>query len=262
MIASSGEVVALVAERCPGMDPTIDAEEREELILEHIGLVRYIVGRVSVRLPESVEREDLESAGIVGLIKATDRFEPGRGVKFATYASSVIRGEIMELLRSRDWAPRSVRKRYRKLEETVTRLRRQLGRQPSEDEIRGALDLSAEEYRELLSATASMAVSSLDELMNTDETTHPDEDAFGFEPASEGDNPAEVVDEGALQELISRAVDDLPERDRIVIGLYYQDELTLREIGEVLGVTESRVCQIHTQAITRLRTSLESMLEE
>ena len=260
MIASSGEVVALVAERCPGMDPTIDAEEREELILEHIGLVRYIVGRVSVRLPESVEREDLESAGIVGLIKATDRFEPGRGVKFATYASSVIRGEIMELLRSRDWAPRGVRKRYRELEQTVARLQHQLGRQPDESEIRCALGLEADEYQELLSSTASLAVASLEELMEADETLQVDEDSLPLEPTSIGDDPAEVVDRQALQELIAHAVDDLPERDRIVIGLYYQDELTLREIGEVLDVTESRICQIHTQAITRLRVSVEMML--
>lgn len=251
----------MVAERTP-QTHSASAQEREKLILEHVGLVRYIVGRVSVRLPESVDREDLESAGIVGLIKATDRFEPGRGVKFATYASTVIRGEIMELLRSRDWAPRSVRKRYRELESAVAGLQRQLGRQPTEDEIRSSLGMNAEDYQELLSSTASVAVASLEELMEADESLQVDEDALPLEPAAIGEDPAELVDRRALQDLIARAVDDLPERDRIVIGLYYQDELTLREIGEVLNVTESRVCQIHTQAITRLRTSVESMLEE
>ncbi len=252
----------MAAERCTHAAPVLSEEQRERLILEHVGLVRYIVGRVSVRLPESVEQEDLESAGIIGLIKATDRFEPGRGVKFATYASSVIRGEIMELLRSRDWAPRSVRRRYRELEGTVAELQRQLGRQPNEEEIRDSLQLSASDYHELLSATASMAVNSLEELMEGDESAQIDEDGLPIEPSSLSEDPAEVVDQQALKELIARAVDDLPDRDRIVIGLYYQDELTLREIGEVLDVTESRVCQIHTQAITRLRTKVEMMLDE
>jgi RNA polymerase sigma factor for flagellar operon FliA len=128
------EVIGLVAQRCPRqqVENRQSEDEREQRILDHVGLVKYIVGRVAVRLPESVDREDLESAGIVGLIKAADRYEPGRGVKFATYASSVIRGEVMELLRSRDWAPRSVRRRYRELEETVAALKRQLGRQPTD----------------------------------------------------------------------------------------------------------------------------------
>ena len=256
------EVIVLVAERRPQAAPTVDESERESLILEHVGLVKYIVGRVAVRLPDSVDREDLESAGIVGLIKAADRFEPGRGVKFATYASTVIRGEVMELLRSRDWAPRSVRRRYRELEVAVSQLKRQLGRQPTEEEIRRALRLSPADYQELLSLTSSMAVSSLEEMMEIDETLQVDSTALPAETALLGDDPAEIVDRQALHELLAMAVDDLPERDRVVIGLYYQDELTLREIGEVLDVTESRVCQIHTQAIARLRTSVEIMLEE
>lgn len=250
----------MAAERCPQPRPMLSAEERERLILEHVGLVRYIVGRVAVRLPDSVEREDLESAGIIGLIKAADRFEPGRGIKFATYASSVIRGEVMELLRSRDWAPRSVRKRYRELERTIATLQRQLGRQPTEEEIARALRLTPDQYRELLAATSAMAISSLEELMEADESSEPDEARLPGEPQSWGEDPAQIVDREALKELLARAVEQLPERDRIVIGLYYQDELTLREIGEVLEVTESRVCQIHTQAIARLRACVEEML--
>jgi len=238
-----------------------EAQERERLILEHMGLVKYIVGRVSVRLPESVEREDLDSAGIMGLIKAADRYEPGRGVKFATYATSVIRGEVMELLRSRDWAPRSVRRRYRELESAIGELQQQLGRQPNEDEISSRLLLTKEEYHELLSITGSMAVASLEEMVEGDQALQMDETALPGEPVVHGDDPAEIVDRQALHDVIARAVDGLPQRDRIVIGLYYQDELTLREIGEVLEVTESRVCQIHTQAIARLRASVESLLE-
>jgi RNA polymerase sigma factor for flagellar operon FliA len=256
------EVIGLVAERCPRTSPALDEQQREDLILEHVGLVKYIVGRVAVRLPDSVDREDLESAGIVGLIKAADRYEPGRGVKFATYASSVVRGEVMELLRSRDWAPRSVRKRYRDLETAVGQLQRQLGRQPTEEEICRRLRLSPSEYQDLLSLTSSMAVSSLEEMMEVDETLQVDDTALPGEPTPRGEDPADIMDREALHDLLARAVDDLPERDRVVIGLYYQDDLTLREIGEVLDVTESRVCQIHTQAIARLRTRVETMLEE
>ncbi|MGI5818253.1 MAG: sigma-70 family RNA polymerase sigma factor [Armatimonadota bacterium] len=252
----------MVAERCPETSPALNEAQREGVILEHVGLVKYIVGRVSVRLPDSVDREDLESAGIVGLIKAADRYEPGRGVKFATYASSVIRGEVMELLRSRDWAPRSVRKRYRDLETAIAQLQRQLGRQPSEEEICQRLRVSLAEYQELLSLTSSLAVSSLEEMMELDETLQVDQTALPGEPSSRAEDPAEIIDRQALHDLLARAVEGLPERDRIVIGLYYQDELTLREIGEVLDVTESRVCQIHTQAIARLRTTVKSMLEE
>jgi RNA polymerase sigma factor for flagellar operon FliA len=251
----------VAAERLAETRAVLGDDERERLILEHVGLVRYIVGRVAVRLPESVEREDLESAGIVGLIKAADRFEPRRGVKFATYATAVVRGEVMELLRSRDWVPRSVRKRFRELEQALAELRRQLGRQPSEEEVRVALRLSEQDYQQLLSETSAIAVTSLEELMEVDETLRPEESGLSHEPAATGDDPAQIVDEKALQGLLARAVDELPERDRIVIGLYYQDELTLREIGEVLGVTESRICQIHTQAIARLRTRVAAMLE-
>lgn len=250
--------VAAESSQTPG--PVLQERAREELIREHVGLVHFIVGRVSIRLPDTVEREDLESAGLLGLVKAADRFDPARGVKFATYASTVIRGEVMEALRAKDWAPRSVRRRYRQLEAAVAQLQRELRRQPSEEEVRGALRLDEQEYHELLSATSYMAVASLEELMEQEETMQPTEADRPIEPSANDDDPARIVDEEALKQLIAEAVDQLPERDRVVIGLYYQDELTLREIGEVLDVTESRVCQIHTQAITRLRTAVQSKL--
>jgi len=247
----------LAAEEAHVPEPTLTEQERESLIEEHVGLVRYIVGRVAMRLPDGVDHEDLESAGIIGLIKAADRFEPARGVKFATYASAVIRGEVMEALRAKDWAPRSLRRRYRELEEAIARLQGQLRRQPTEAEIRRELRLDEDEYRELLWDTSSMAVSSLEELMELTESTHGSVEESLIEPEAIAEDPAQIVDEAALKELLAEAVAQLPERDRIVIGLYYQDELTLREIGEVLEVTESRVCQIHTQEL-QSRTSCAS----
>lgn len=240
--------------------PVLNERERENLINEHVGLVHYIVGRVAMRLPDSVERDDLESAGLIGLIKATDRFDPARNVKFATYASSVIRGEVMEALRAKDWAPRSVRRRYRELEQCLATLQRQLGRQPTEAEIRRDMQLTEVEYENLLTTTSHMAVASLEELMEMEEALQVTGADRPIEPSADEDDPAQLVDDEAMQGLIAEAVDHLPERDRIVIGLYYQDELTLREIGEVLDITESRVCQIHTQAITRLRTSVKEEL--
>jgi len=251
----------LAAEEAREPDTEIVDEEREKLITEHVGLVRHVVGRVAVRLPDGVDRDDLESAGIIGLIKAADRFDPARGVKFATYASAVVRGEVMEALRAKDWAPRSLRRRYRELEAAIAQLQRQLGRQPEEAEIRRALRLSEEEYQDLLAETSSMAITSLEELMERDESVREAGEESFSEPQGTGADPAEVVDQEAFKELLAEAVDQLPERDRVVIGLYYQDELTLREIGEVLEITESRVCQIHTQAITRLRSAVNNKLE-
>jgi RNA polymerase sigma factor for flagellar operon FliA len=237
-------------------------QQREDLIKAHIGLVRHVVGRVVVRLPEGVDRDDLESAGVIGLIKAADRFDPTRGVKFATYASAVVRGEVMEALRAKDWAPRSLRRRYRQLEETIAQLQRQLRRQPDESEIRRALHLGEEQYQDLLAETSAMAITSLDELMEGEEGLYETGEEGFTEPPGTALDPAEVVEQEAFKELLAEAVDQLPERDRIVIGLYYQDELTLREIGEVLDITESRVCQIHTQAITRLRSSIRNKLQQ
>jgi RNA polymerase sigma factor for flagellar operon FliA len=252
-------VVSLAAEEVHAPRSHISDSERQKLIEDHVGLVHYVVGRIALRLPDGVDREDLESAGIVGLIKAADRYDPARQVKFATYASAVIRGEIMEALRAKDWAPRSLRRRYRQLEETIAHLQAQLQRQPTEAEIRRELGLGETEYRQLLWETSGMAVSSLEELMELTDSAH-GEESF-VEPAGTAEDPAQVVDEQALAQLLAEAVEQLPERDRTVIGLYYQDELTLREIGEVLDVTESRVCQIHTQAITRLRSSLRNKLQ-
>lgn len=255
-------VMDLAAEEARVRETQAADEQREKLITDHIGLVRHVVGRVVVRLPDGVDRDDLESAGIIGLIKAADRFDPARGVKFATYASAVVHGEVMEALRAKDWAPRSLRKRYRELEAAIAQLQGQLGRQPEEAEIRRALRLSEEEYQELLAETNSMAITSLEELMEREESVREAGEEGFIESQGAGGDPAEVIDQEAFKELLAEAVGQLPERDRIVIGLYYQDELTLREIGEVLEITESRVCQIHTQAVTRLRSAVNNKLAE
>ena len=226
---------------------------REETIVKHVSLVHFVVGRIMMTLPESVDKEDLISCGIVGLISAVDRFDPHRGVKFDTYATQVIRGAVMEALRSEDWAPRSVREKCRRLERAVAGLEGQLGRPPDEQEIAAALELNLDDYYALLSDVSSLSLLSLEELLTVDEV--PVNAGAGYE-SFVSTNPAVIAQNKELHRLLAEAIRQLPERERTVIALYYYEELTLKEIGAVLGVTESRVCQIHTQSIVRLRAKL------
>lgn len=226
--------------------------ERERLIADHVRLVHHIVGRISAHLPENVDHEDLISAGILGLIKAIDRYDASRGAKLATYASSVIRGEVMESLREKDWAPRSVRRKARELARVSASLEYELGRVPTDDELAEAVGISLDDYHRLLEDTSGATLLSLEEAM-----AGGDEDRDGetpdLAPLDTFADPAVRFEEQDVRRVLVEAIERLPEREQQVLGLYYQRELTLKEIGRVLGVTESRVCQIHSQAIARLR---------
>ena len=239
--------------------PRMTEVERERVIHEHVDLVKYEVDRVAATLPNQVDREDLVSAGIIGLIKAVDRFDPTRGASFATYATTIMRGAIMDELRAMDWAPRGLR--YRRLEESIARLRQELGRQPQESEIAQDLGMTLDEYKRLLKDATTTAIVSLEGLVETtgDARIPSTDDAA---TARTEWNPAAVVDNAELRRLLAEVVVELSEREQMVISLYYDEELTLQEIGAVLGVTESRVCQIHTQAIARLRASLFARLAQ
>lgn len=231
------------------------AKQREQIIRDHVHIVRFVVGRMTTQLPGSVDREDLISAGILGLIKAVDRFDPNRGVKFETYATTVVRGEVMESLRARDWAPRSLRRKLRHLGEVMTRLEGRLSRAPEEDEIAEEMEMSLEEYHKFLADASAATVCSMEELLASDEPTERLVDD-PREPTDDFADPSLVIETRELRRLVAEAVMRLPERERTVISLYYEQELTLKEIGEVLGVTESRICQIHTQATARLRAAV------
>ena len=226
--------------------------ERERLIADHVRLVHHIVGRISVHLPDNVDREDLVSAGVLGLIKAVDRYDAARGAKLATYASSVIRGEIMESLREKDWAPRSVRRKARELAKVAAALEYELGRPPEETEISEAMGITIEEYQKMLEDTSGATLLSLEEALAGGEDDREGE-AADVDPEDDFADPALQFEDQDVRRLLVGAIERLPEREKYVLGMYYQRELTLKEIGRVLGVTESRVCQIHTQAIHRLR---------
>lgn len=228
--------------------------EREAAILEYAHLVRYVVGRIMVELPSHVDRDDLISHGTIGLIKAVDRFDSSRGVKFETYAIAVIRGAVLEALRQDDWVPRSIREKARRVQETVNGLEMELGRPPEAQEIADALDLSLPEYEKLLSEVSVVTVSSLEGAMEA-------EGDAGARPMDvtleQGHAPERRLALEDRTRILAEAVASLPEREQMVIALYYQEGLTLKEIGAVLEVTESRVCQIHTQSLLRLRARLE-----
>ncbi len=230
----------------------LSAEERERLILEHLPQVRLIARRIHERLPESVQLEDLVSTGILGLIAAIDRYRPEQNVKLKTYAEYKIRGAILDSLRGLDWAPRQQRRRSRQIEQAVAALEQKLKRAPSEEEIAAELGLSLDEYREWLSDAHGLNLGSLDSGAGEDGSR----DLLRFVAADDGEWPSRVFERKELHRLLKTAISRMPYMERTVLGLYYQEELTLREIARIVKLHESRVSQLKTQAIIRLRAFL------
>jgi len=231
---------------------TLSSDERERLILEHLGQVRLIARRIHERLPESVNLDDLVSTGIVGLISAIDRFDPRHNVKLKTYAEYKIRGAILDSLRGLDWAPRQQRRRSKQIESAVGVLEQKLKRAPSEEEIASELGLAIDEYHDWLVEIRGLNVGSLEGSAREDDGR----DLLRFVADAEDDWPSHVLERAELRRILAQAISRMPYIERTVIGLYYQEELTLREISRVVNLHESRVSQLKTQAIVRLRTFL------
>src|SRR5918997_5790943 len=223
---------------------TNDRALRDRLILTYAPLVKYVAGRLGSGLPAHVEEGDLTSYGLLGLIGAIERFDPERDIKFETYAMARIRGAIIDELRALDWVPRSIRARARDIERAIGELEARLGRAPTDEEIAAKLGLSQDELNESLSEISRTSISALDELWTV--SAGGDQIALidTIEDTS-GPNPQSALAETEMKEAIGEAIARLPEREKLVVTLYYYEELTLREIGEVLGVTESRVSQLH-----------------
>ena len=237
------------------------ARERDQLILEHLPQIKYIAQRISTKLPSHVELNDLISAGVLGLLDAIEKFDPTRGVKFKTYAELRIKGAILDSLRNLDWAPRSLRKKSKDLEKVYRELEQRLGRPATDKEVSDEMEISLEEYYELIDQIKGLNLGSFQELAPHDDEKN-SEPLVKYIPDAPQMDPFFVFQRSEIRTLLSGAIDGLPKKERLVVSLYYYDELTMKEIGKVLGVNESRVSQLHTKAMLRMRTKLRKVQEQ
>jgi RNA polymerase sigma factor for flagellar operon FliA len=238
-----------------------DERARERLVVAYSPLVKYVAGRMGSALPAHVEEADLISYGLGGLISAIERFDPSRDIRFETYAIARIRGAIIDELRTLDWVPRSVRARAREFERVNTKLEARLHRAPTDEEMAAELQIPIEELQEALLQISNSTIVALDELWTVSDSTGDQVSLLDTLADDEAEDPQAHVERSSFRDRVADAIVALPEREKIVIALYYYENLTLREIGEILGVTESRVSQLHTKAVLRLRSKLVGELE-
>ncbi len=239
-----------------------DPRAREQLVVAYAPLVKYVAGRMSSGLPAHVEEADLISYGLEGLINAIERFDLEREIKFETYAITRIKGQIIDALRQLDWVPRSVRARAREIERAHAKLEHRLHRTPTDEEIAGELGISTDEFQEALLKISNSTVVALDELWSVSDSSGDQVSLLDTLHDPDAPDPEALLDASEVKDRLSDAIAALPEREKLVIALYYYENLTLREIGEVLGVTESRVSQLHTKAVLRLKSRLQGDLRD
>ncbi len=231
---------------------------RDKFIRQYMALVKYVAGKVSVGLPNSVEYEDLVGFGQFGLLDAIKKYDPAKGVKFKTYAVTRIRGAIFDELRQLDWVPRSVRQKSREIEDAICELESKLGRSATDSEVASSLNMSEEEYHRTLMRVSGTSILSLNDVWNSSD----DSDSMSIGDTVESPaslNPEMIAEREAIKKVIVEAIQELPEKEKMVIVLYYHEELTFKEIGEVLEVSESRISQLHTKANLRLRAKLTNL---
>ena len=233
----------------------MSAAEREQLLMEHLPTVRFLARRIHERLPQHVELDDLISAGMVGLIDAFSKFDHGKKVQFKSYAQFRVRGAILDSLRTLDWSPRELRRKGRAVEEAVRTTTQKLGRAPSEQEIAGEMQLSLTEYQTLLGDLKGLEIGSL----HMERSEDSGDEELAYVPGAPEDDPLFRCLKGEMKQRLTDAIEELPEKERMVLTLYYYEELTMKEIGLTLGVVESRVSQIHSSAVVRLRAALAAL---
>jgi len=232
--------------------------ERERFILEYTPLVRRIAHRIAVRLPPHLDIEDLINSGILGLIDAFQKFDPGRKVTFRTYAEFRIRGAILDELRSRDWLPRSVREKANRLEKISSDLEAGLGRPATEEELAEGMGLELESFQRLLQRIGPISFLHLEDCPGLSEVSEDSVADLLLDPSAH--DPLAQLELAELKHILAQEIERLPEREKLMLSMYYLEELTLKEIGEVMEVTESRVCQLHSQAVLRLRGRIRKRL--
>ena len=221
-------------------------------MIEHLPIVRFIARRIHERLPQHVPIEDLYSAGVVGLLDAFGKFDPSKQVQFRSYAQFRIRGAILDNLRTLDWSPRELRRKGRAVEEAIRTLTQRFGRAPGEQEIALEMQIGLNDYQQLLGDLKGLEIGSL----HMERTEDSGDEELAYIPGSPEEDPLFICLKGEMKQLLANAIDDLPEKERLVLTLYYFEELTMKEIGATLGVVESRVSQIHSSAVVRLRAAL------
>ncbi len=233
-----------------------DIQTRDKIINQYAPLVKYVAGKVSVGLPPSVSFSDLVSFGTFGLLDAIEKFDPDKHVKFKTYAVTRIRGAIFDELRAIDWIPRSIRQKSREIDEQIQYLKVRYGRPPTDDEIAKSLNMSQEEFNQTQLKLSNTSLLSLSDMLSVAD----DESLPRIETVRSPNRyqPEEVAERQEIRQVIVKAINELPEKEKMILVLYYYEDLTLKEIGALLDVTESRVSQLHTRAVTRLRSILSN----
>ena len=235
----------------------VDIDARDRLVMSHVALVKALAQRLAQRLPSQVEVSELVSVGVLGLVEAANRYQPSLGVPFDAFARRRIHGAMLDALREVDWAPRSLRRLRRDVDAAIARLRHELGREPQEHEVASALHLSQAQYERALEDLRTLEVAAIRQL----ETTGEDGETLLDVAIDPGEGAAVQLERKELRQQLATALATLPERERQILALSYEEELTLAEIGQVLGVSESRVCQLRSLAISRLRTTLRDSLQ-
>lgn len=231
---------------------------REHFVKQYAPLVKYVAGKVAIGMPQNTDFDDLVSDGALGLLDAIEKYEPGRNIKFKTYAVTRIKGAIFDGLRERDWIPRSIRQKAKEVENLMADLENKYGRAVSDEELAGALDISVDDFNKLMLSISGTSIISLNDIWHVGS----DDDEVSMMEALEGPtslNPDVEVEKREVKDFISKAIKSLPDKEKEVIILYYYEDLTLKEIGEVLDVTESRVSQLHTKAIMRIKAKLKQI---
>lgn len=238
---------------------TTDPEVKDRIIVEYAPLVKFIAQKIASRLPSNIELDDLISCGVIGLMDAISKFDPSRDNKFKTYAEFRIRGAILDELRSQDWVPRSIREKTKLLEKTYAKLERELGRPATDEEMCEALECTMDEFHDIINKSKSVSLLNIDDsaVFNRGDKKL----MMGLLEQSRNSNPFSAVNYKRAQGIITEGIKSLPEKQRLVLSLYYFEDLNLKEIGQVLDVTESRVSQLHTQAILKLKAKLRNDFE-
>ena len=238
---------------------SLDIQKRNELIIKYAPLIKYVASRLAMKLPPNVDVNDLISVGVMGLIDALNRYDPSRNTQFKTFAEFRIRGAMLDELRSLDWVPRSIRKKAALLEKTYLELEQQLGRPAEDEEVAEALGLSLDDFYKLLEETKTVSFVDIESIKRKIPDLN-EEDIFDLIEDPDQPDPFEDCELAELRDILAEAIDELPEKERLVVTLYYYEGLTMREIGEILGYTESRISQLHSKAISRLRAKIRNNL--